>query len=146
MKKILFVCIAAASLMSCQSKDKKNPKALSTEEREKALKDTANYTTIEWLDSTTHDLGKLKKGEQIEVTFRFKNTGNKNLVFEDISAPCSCTLPEKPVEAYPPGAEGLIKAKFNGSGQGMISKHINVVANTKPLYQFELTFTGEIKE
>ncbi len=147
MKKILISIVIAASLIACKNSDKKAvEKTLTQEEKEKAATDTANFTTIQWLDSTTTNLGKLTKDKSIEITYRFKNTGTKNLIIESVSAQCGCTIPEKPEKPFAPGEEGVIKAKFNGSGKGTISKQIYVMANTNPQKDHTLTFTGEIIE
>ena len=147
MKKILISIVIAASLIACKNSDKKAvEKTLTQEEKEKAATDTANFTTIQWLDSSTTNLGKLTKDKSIEITYRFKNTGTKNLIIESVSAQCGCTIPEKPEKPFAPGEEGVIKAKFNGSGKGTISKQIYVMANTNPQKDHTLTFTGEIIE
>jgi Protein of unknown function (DUF1573) len=156
MKKIALILTAAISLYACKSADKKAGDAtadtsktniLTKQEFEKAkAADTANATTIQWLDSTTLNLGKLKKDQEVEVTYKFKNIGDKNLVIASVTAGCGCTIPETPKEPFAPGQEGLIKAKYNGSGSGIISKHVTVVANTKPSTTHELTFTGEVVE
>lgn len=156
MKKVFFVLIAAASFAGCQSTDKKakdvagDTSVVTHTSKEDIAKanaaDTANATTIEWLDANPLQLGKLTQNKEVEVTFRFKNTGDKPLVIENVSAGCGCTIPETPKEPFAPGQEGIIKAKFNGSGSGVISKHVTVVANTKPSKTHELTFTGEVVE
>ena len=139
--------VIAVSLIACKNSDKNAvEKTLTQEEKEKAATDTANFTNIQWLDSTTTNLGKLTKDKSIEITYRFKNTGTKNLIIESVSAQCGCTIPEKPEKAFAPGEEGVIKAKFNGSGKGTISKQIYVMANTNPQKDHTLTFTGEIIE
>jgi hypothetical protein len=76
MKKLLFI-LFAAGLFACQSTDQKK---MTEEERLNAARDSANFTTIEWLDSTIKDLGKVKEGQVVEVNYRFKNSGNKNLI------------------------------------------------------------------
>jgi hypothetical protein len=40
--------------------------------------DTANYTTIQWLDSVVN-FGSIPMGEQVKVVFRFRNSGNNPL-------------------------------------------------------------------
>jgi hypothetical protein len=146
MKKLFFVLAAAATLVACQSSDKKNTgKPLTEEERTNAIRDTANYTSIQWLDSTYKDLGKIKEGQVIEVTFRFKNSGKKNLIFKNVSASCSCTVTEKPEKPYAPGEEGQIKAKFDSQGKpiGPVRKEIFANANTNPILN-TLSFGAEI--
>jgi Protein of unknown function (DUF1573) len=148
MKKIWIVLVAAVSLMACKSNDKKiTGTTLSQDERNKAIADTANFTSIQWLDSTFKDLGKIKEGQVIEVTFRFKNSGSKSLVFSNVSASCGCTIPEKPERPYAPGEEGVIKAKFDSGGKphGEARKEIYVMANTNPVSQ-TLTFGVEITD
>jgi hypothetical protein len=146
MKKIILGLIVCSAIIACKDNDKKIQRATPFYEdslRKAALGDTANYTSIQWLDSTYLDLGKQKEGKEIEVTFRFRNTGNKNLIIENVHAPCGCTVPEKPEKPFAPGEEGLIKAKFNGSGHGQIRKDIAVTANTSP-NMHTLTFGAEM--
>ncbi len=156
MKKIVLILAIATSLYACKSADKKvssttnDTSKVTTQTKEEiekaAAADTANATSIQWLDSTTLNLGKLKQNQEVEVTFKFKNIGTKNLVIQNVTAGCGCTIPETPKEPFAPGQEGVIKAKYNGSGSGIISKHVTVTANTKPTTTHELTFTGEVIE
>ncbi|HMU46310.1 MAG TPA: DUF1573 domain-containing protein [Chitinophagaceae bacterium] len=147
MKKILIVVAAVLALAACKTNDKKATGGnLTPEEIEKAKNDSANFTTIEWIDPVTQNLGLLKKDQEIEITYRFKNSGNKILIIENVTAGCGCTIPEKPEKPFAPGEEGVIRAKFNGSGHGTISKTVTVIANTTPQKEHTLTFTGEIKE
>jgi hypothetical protein len=147
MKKLLIGLVLGTSIIACKSSDKKaaGPATpLSTEDKQKAITDTVNFTTIEWLDSTYKDLGKIKQDQPVEITYRFKNTGDKNLVFDNVSAQCGCTIPEKPERAFAPGEEGVIKAKFNGSGHGQVRKEVYVTANTRPSTAHTLSFGGEV--
>jgi len=147
MKKLLFILLIAG-LFACQAADKKVSKELTQEEKNKAAKDSANFTTIEWLDSTVKDLGKIKQGQVVEVNYRFKNSGDKNLIFTDVRASCGCTVPEKPEKPYAPGEEGVIKAKFDSKGRpvGETRKDVYVTANTKPESSMQLSFRVEITE
>jgi hypothetical protein len=160
MKKVLILLLAAAGLSACGSGDKK----MTDEEIGKRIKDSiaaANNTTltrapgepaaeqmenttIQWLDSTFVDLGKKPEGKEIEISFRFKNTGNKPLVIQSVSASCGCTVPEKPEKPFAPGEEGVIKAKFNGIGNGEVRKDVHVTANTNPSAAHTLTFRTEL--
>lgn len=143
MKKIVLLISVVAFFAACNMSDK-NAKGMSDEQKNKVLKDSSNYTSIQWLDSTFLDLGKAKEGQVVEVSFRFKNTGTKNLVIADVSAGCGCTIPEKPQEPFAPGQEGVIKAKFNSEGRaGVNTKEIYVAANTNPNSQM-LTFKVDV--
>lgn len=148
MKKTALIILATLSISACKEMDKKvTPvEQMTKDEIQKAVTDTTNFTTITWLDSTTQSLGTLKKNKEIEITWRFKNTGDKNLIIENVTASCGCTIPEKPQQPFAPGDEGVIKAKFNGSGSGSIIKDVHVIANTKPMKDQTLRFTGIVSE
>ena len=155
MKKIVILFIAATSIVACKSDDKKvdSPKiktGVPTPIPENPVPvvagDTANYTTIQWLDSTYLNLGKHKQGNEIEISYRFKNTGNKNLVIERVTAQCGCTIPEQPQKPFAPGEEGVIKAKYNGSGHDEIRKEVYVKGNIKPDGSDTLVFRAEMTD
>lgn len=147
MKLLIIPIIASTLLIACNTQGgngKDNAKVVSTDSVAKMMKDSSSFTTLQWIDSVNIDLGKLKQGKEVEITWRFKNTGKNNLIIEAVSASCGCTIPEKPENVIEPGKEGVIKAKFNGSGFGPIVKQVHVSANTLPDNQHTLGFTGEI--
>jgi hypothetical protein len=127
-KKILVAILLLTTFIACKQR-------VGKAEGEKSyivLNDSASLTTIEWIDSPHHDIGSLKEGEEVEILFRFKNTGDKPLVIESVIPGCGCTGAEKPEEPIMPGKEGEIKAKFSSRGfQGTQTKYVNVNANTK---------------
>lgn len=146
MKKIFFGLLTATILVACNTNDKQATEVTAKDSAivANAMADSTNYTTIEWLDSTYIDLGKHPEGKSVELTFRFRNSGNKNLVIQNVTAQCGCTIPEKPEKPYAPGEEGVIKAMFNGSGHGDIRKEVYVTANTSPNPAHTLTFHAEL--
>lgn len=87
-------------------------------------------TTIQWLDSIKH-MGSVKSGEKVQIAYRFKNTGDKQLVVSNVVVSCGCTVAEKPERPIAPGEEGIIKAEFNSAGRiGSNHKTITVHTNT----------------
>jgi hypothetical protein len=145
MKKIFLFASLLSIFAACTVKDKKANQAMTAEEKKRALVDTANFTQITWLDSTFKNLGKVNEGEIVEVTYRFKNTGDHNLVITDVHASCGCTTPETPQQPYAPGEEGVIKAKFDSNGRpGVAHKDVTVTANTLPSSTSLLTFEVEV--
>ena len=149
MKSLLFISALTIAITACSPSGNKqadggNANKLSTDSVASIMKDSSSFTTLQWIDSVNVDLGKLKQGKEVEITWRFKNTGKYNLIIEAVSASCGCTIPEKPENVIEPGKEGVIKAKFNGSGFGPIAKQVHVSANTLPENQHTLGFTGEI--
>jgi hypothetical protein len=141
--KYFLVFITAAIFVGCDYADK-TPAGAHTAPQE-AL-DSTKFTNIEWIDST-RDYGKIKAGQMLDVSFRFKNTGDKPLIIRSVRPGCGCTAAEPPKEPIAPGAEGIIKATFNSQGkEGHNSKEINIEANTKGTQNHVVHFTVEVEK
>ena len=142
--KNVIVVLLAAGLFACQSADKNSVKDQTKSENAVPTKGSASATSIQWIDSTFRDIGKVKEGQVIEVTFRFKNTGSTNLVIEEVTASCGCTVPEKPEKPFAPGEEGVIRAKFDSKNRvGEARKNVYVKSNSGPDTQ-ELSFRVDV--
>jgi len=130
----LFALLAVSVLVSCHGSDAPNPAA--------ALTDSTKFTTIQWLDSTYRDFGTIAEGQQLDVAFRFRNTGRTPLVIARVQPSCGCTIAEQPKEPIAPGAEGQIRATFNSAGRpGVNHKTLFVTANTKGTQNYSLQFS-----
>src|ERR1700722_7130050 len=142
----VFILIIVAIGGGCQVKDKKTVDK-SAAEQAAILKDSANFTTIQWIDSTYRDFGKIAEGQKLEVAFRFKNSGDKPLVIAKVQPSCGCTVAEQPNEPVAPGKEGIIKATFNSEGRsGINHKTLFVIANTKGSSENHLQFVVEVEK
>jgi hypothetical protein len=134
--KYLFLIFIAAMFAACNANDNSadnQEDSAARAQRLDAAMDTTNVTEIQWLDSVQQKLGTVKEGEQVAISWRFKNIGSKNLVIGNVSAGCGCTIPETPKEPIKPGEEGVIKAVFNSNNQtGSQNKTVMVMANTNP--------------
>ncbi len=136
----LTVSIAVV-LISCDNRRK-----------DKIVDDVAVQTTQALSDSTTvqiidsvYNFGKVTDGQQVEYSYRFKNTGTKPLVIIDASASCGCTVPQKPEKPIMPGETGYIKVAFDSKGRvGNAHKSITVVSNAKPEFP-PLLLTGDVE-
>lgn len=123
--KYLFLLLVSGILVSCTSNDK-----TVAVDKDKMLKDTASYTRIEWIDSTDQNLGQIEQGQVLEISWRFRNAGDKPLVMQPVQPGCGCTGAEGPTEPIAPGKEGVIKAKFDTKNYpGSQHKQVYVVAN-----------------
>jgi len=144
MRLLTFIFITAI-IISCNHSNgtKADPLAGS----EVALKDSANFTNIQWLDSLNKNFGKLAEGQKLEVAYSFKNTGSKPLIITRVQPSCGCTIAEQPSEPVAPGALGVIKASFNSEGRtGVNHKTLFVYANTKGSQVHELHFEVEVEK
>lgn len=107
--------------------------------------DSSTFTKIEWLDND-RDFGKVNEGQKVEVTFRFKNTGDNPLIIYSVSPGCGCTAAEPPKEPILPGKEGVIKGSFDSNGRsGTNNKSIYVKANTLGGMDHTLRFKVEVQ-
>ncbi len=145
MKRLVLIISAAAALVACNGNgDSKTTgdAPLTDSLKQEALKDSSNFTTVNWVDSTFKDLGDVKLGQIVEIPFLIKNTGDKPLIISSVQPGCGCTVAEKPEKPVLPGKEEKIVAKFNSEGQseGTHTKTVIVTANTKPFTQHTLTF------
>ena len=83
--------------------------------------------------SESYDFGKIKQGEKVSYSFKFKNTGTTPLIITSASASCGCTVPTYPEDPIAPGAEGIVEVVFDSNGKmGMQTKTVTLVANTIP--------------
>ncbi|OQP59175.1 hypothetical protein A3860_38355 [Niastella vici] len=142
--KYFLALITAAIFVGCDYADK-TPASGVTELPKEAF-DSTKFTTIEWIDSTK-DYGKITLGQKLDVSFRFKNTGDKPLIIRSVRPGCGCTAAEPPKEPIAPGAEGVIKATFNSEGkEGHNSKDIFIDANTKGTQNHKVHFDVEVEK
>lgn len=147
MKKAFSILIITASLAACNSNDVAKPADLgSLAGSANTISDTTQYTAIQWIDSTYQDLGKVTKGQVVEIAWRFKNVGDKPLVIQSVRPGCGCTVAESPKAPLAPGEEGTIKGKFdsNGQNEGEHRKVISVDANTNGTPYHQLNFRVEV--
>jgi Protein of unknown function (DUF1573) len=146
--RIVALCMFAMVLATgCNSTDKKSGLTPKMPALSSAPMDSTKFTTIEWLDSANKDFGKIAEGQKLEVSFRFKNSGDKPLIIQRVQPSCGCTVAEQPNEPILPGAEGVIKASFNSENHvGQNHKSLYVFANTKITQSHELHFQVEVEK
>lgn len=90
-------------------------------------------TTSISFEEEVFDFGTITQGEKVAHTFKFKNSGNADLVIVSAKGSCGCTVPEWPKEPIAPGGVGEINVVFNSEGKvGKQHKRVSIVANTEP--------------
>ncbi|MBL7924899.1 MAG: DUF1573 domain-containing protein [Bacteroidia bacterium] len=93
---------------------------------------------------TNFDFGTITSGEEITHEFKFKNSGDADLIISQAKGSCGCTTPEYPQNPVAPGEEGSIKVTFKSQGiAGQVVKDITILANTSPTTKV-LTISGEV--
>jgi hypothetical protein len=149
MKSLFFMFMAAGTLTlfsACGNADQhkmvKGDSSLPQTHQNNAS-DTTKWTEITWLNDK-YDFGTVPEKGPVEVKFKFKNTGTKDLLILSVEKTCGCTETQKPEGFIKPGEEGFVTAKYNTEGRpGKAVKDIHVVCNTAGS-PYTLTFTGEV--
>jgi major membrane immunogen (membrane-anchored lipoprotein) len=129
----LLVLVSLAVLISCSHSKTQIPASVvnipnSAEgSNDQSMLPAMKFAQVE------HDFGKIIQGEKVTYAFKFKNTGNSDLVIAKVSTTCGCTASDYPKDPVRPGEEGIIEASFDSSGkQGFQSKDLTIAANTQP--------------
>jgi hypothetical protein len=144
--RLVYFCLIAAFLLSgCGSQESKG--GAPSQALASTKIDSANLTSIQWLDSANRDFGKIAEGQILQIAFRFKNSGTKPLVIQRVQPSCGCTIAEQPDKPIMPGDEGVIKAAFNSERHiGLNRKTLFVYANTQKSEVNELKFSVEVEK
>jgi hypothetical protein len=138
-KGLLFISFCFL-LASCDIRNQKGKKDVQYAQQQQQIKDS---TTVQMIDSV-YDFGKVTDGEEVQYSFRFKNTGKNPLIVLTASASCGCTVPEKPEKPVEPGELGVIKVVFHSAGRvGNVHKEVYVRSNARPPFP-TLKLLGEV--
>lgn len=98
-----------------------------------AKKKDTKGTPVMTFKETTYNFKKVDKGAKNVVhEFEFTNTGNGNLIINDVTTSCGCARPEFPKNIIAPGKTGKIKVTFLPVAEGPFRKDITVKSNSKP--------------
>ncbi len=133
MKKVLLG-LSAICLIAFTSCKEDAASKVKEENVAEAAKRDANSTKFPQLtfDKSEHDFGELEAKTNVETEFSYTNTGDAPLVITNISSSCGCTIPKDwSREPLSPGESGKFTVKFNGSGNGNVTKTVTVSANTE---------------
>lgn len=149
MKKVLLTVLAALTFAACQQKGESTSDVADSTATASALPQDSLHHDGPVLNFETerYNFGKIKKGEEVTYSFKFKNTGAKPLIIKEAIATCGCTVPEPPKEPILPGKSSEIKVVFHSAGKpvGAVDKPITVMSNALNT-TVQLHLQGEITE
>lgn len=151
MKQIFVLALAAITFASCQNTAKTNGGSAQTDAATAVAQEGSGAAAspdaaVMSFEKENYDFGKIKQGEKVAYSYKFKNAGKSPLIILNATATCGCTVPEVPKEPIKPGAEGEIKVVFDSNGKsGLQDKVITVTSNAQP-HIASLHLTGEVQE
>ena len=91
------------------------------------------------------DFGFIEMDEIVDHTFKFTNTGNKDVVISNATATCGCTTPIYPFIPIEPGQSSKIDVRFNSKGRlGNQIATIKIISDAEEPIQ-ELTIKGVVR-
>lgn len=133
MKKILFTLalVAGATLAGfAQGKTLPAPNSVTNvTQNTTTAPDVEDRTHLLKFNEEVHDFGNLKKGDNAETEFTFKNNSKETVTIVSAKASCGCTVPTYSSEPIAPGKTGSIKVKYNTNTIGKIDKTVTVTTN-----------------
>ena len=140
MNRAVILSMAFLALTACTSSENAD-----IEERKVEYAQFIDNPTEISFDEMDYNFGTVTDGDMVNHTFKFKNTGDKNLILLGVTGSCGCTVPEDwPKHPIAPGETGEIKVVFNSSGRvGNVQKNVSVEANTNPTVS-KLTLLGVV--
>lgn len=127
----MIAALGTMFLTSCKDDASSKVKAENVETAAERDAQEVYYPEITF-EEQEFDFGTIKPNEPQEHVFKFTNTGKAPLVITNATSTCGCTVPTYPKnESIAPGEGGEMLVKFNGSGQGQVTKTVTVSANTE---------------
>jgi hypothetical protein len=99
---------------------------------------------ITW-DFNYFEFGDIYKGDKVQHTFKFTNTGNLPLIITNVEVTCGCTIPKGwPRDPIMPGNRGELQVQFDSSGKfGRQNKVVTVVSNSST-GNSQITFSANV--
>ncbi|MEO1031964.1 DUF1573 domain-containing protein [Winogradskyella sp.] len=132
MKKLILGLSALCMVAFTSCKDDAASKVNSEKVAVAAERDAnAGNLPVMEMDKMEHDFGTIVNGTPVETIFKYKNTGNSMLVVSNIKSTCGCTVPSNYTKEVAPGETGQFTVKFNGKGNGKVSKSLTMTTNTE---------------
>lgn len=141
--KILFITLIF-SLFACKNSNKNISTDIVNNPMSAKESDAKNTAIIEF-EKYEHAFGSVEQGERLSYSFKFKNTGKRDLIISGVSSTCGCTVADYPQQPISPKKEGSITVILDTKGlKGFQTKSIIINANTIP-NQINLRVTAMVE-
>lgn len=129
----LYILVFLIALVSCGEKQSRIPSDVVNIPNSASGKTDLKQLPVIEFATLEHNFGKVIQGEVVSFSFKFKNTGQSDLLIANIATTCGCTASEYPKTPVKPGEENYIVVSFNSAGkEGFQSKTLEVATNTQP--------------
>ena len=95
------------------------------------------------LSALRYDFGSILWKHPAKALFSITNSGNSDLIIQDVHPDCGCTVAEWTQESIQPGETGQIIVTYDAELLGRFNKQLGVTTNENPL-PFYLTVSGDV--
>lgn len=143
--KTSLILILAASFFSCANEES-NTIDTSVVNNTQTASENGEVTEVPVMEfeEVMFDFGTITQGEKVNFVYKFKNTGDADLIISSAKGSCGCTVPDWPKQPIPPGGSGEIKVVFNSDGKkDNQHKDVSINANTQPALN-KVAFKGVV--
>lgn len=149
---IFAACLSLAACNKTAKADQLNTEgqtqapAVAIQSQEDLLKTAKSkpITTVA-ISQNHHDFGKITKGDKVQHTYEFTNTGKNPLIISAVKPGCGCTAPDYTKEPVMPGEKGEVTLSFDSANfDGLVNKEASVYANVDKA-PIVLTFSADIQ-
>ncbi len=127
----LAISLLAASACDGRSEDPAEPLsgAHADPAQETTLVESAAKGPVLTFERTTLQLGTISDALEVRASFPFTNTGDAELVIEEIRKTCGCTTTELLRDRYAPGEGAQIEVVYRPQGQNLQRRTLTVLSN-----------------
>ncbi len=95
------------------------------------------------LPEGVYDFGTVEQGADVTHEFKFRNSGDADLIITDVKTSCGCTAAVTSAKTIAPGGEGTLKVIFNSRGRrGRQNKTITIFSNDPERPRASVRLTG----
>ncbi len=125
MKKFLFSLLLVAACAGC---------GIAVASGIQGMTASQSATAEITFDTLSANLGTFPSSQpEQKCQFKFKNTGDADLIINQVFASCGCTVPSYPKDPIKPGASGVVTVTYNGANKfpGHFKKTITVRSNAR---------------
>ena len=120
-KTVTFLALVLISVSACNTEKK-------GDSSNEANTGTAEIT----FNELEYNFGKITEGEKVACIFKYRNTGDGDLIINTATTSCGCTVPRFDNKPIKPGNEGSMEVVFDSSHrEGVQTKTITVRSNAR---------------
>lgn len=98
------------------------------------------------LDKSTHNFGKIEKGQKVSAKFTIKNTGKSPLTLASVQAACNCITHTLDKEAIATGKSAVLEITYSPTYDGINSDIVTIITNDLNKSKHSITISGDVVE